>query len=66
MIIICGKLFSENFTDKNRIKRTAIKICITKMNFAGNPKKQKSDIPPGLEGMMNPPAYDEEDYDLPF
>lgn len=66
MIIICGKLFSESFTDKNGTKRTAIKIRVTEMNFAGNTKKQKSDIPPGLEGMMNPPVYDEEDDDLPF
>lgn len=74
MIILTGRLFTENFTDKNGTKRTAVKIRVTEINFAGSTKKQRereeSDVPPGLEGMIDfhpeetGDAFDDDD--LPF
>lgn len=74
MIAITGKLYSESFVDKNDTKRTAIKIRVNEINFAGTTKKQrensKDGIPEGLEGMLNVPddvsGYFSEDDDLPF
>lgn len=74
MIVLCGKLFSESFTDKNGAKRTAVKIRVTEINFAGTTKKQRerygSDVPPGLEGMIDfhtdETGDSSDDDDLPF
>lgn len=63
--VIVGKLFTETFVDKNNNKRTAVKILVNEIHFAGGKNNRKDDIPPGLEEMNNV-TDEEEDGDLPF
>lgn len=81
MIAVSGKLFSESYIDKNDNNRTAVKVRVTEINYAGMTKRQreqsekaepeKSEIPKGLEGMIySDDEYVEEAHDnndnLPF
>lgn len=69
MIIITGKLITEEYIDKNGNKRKAVKILIYEISFSGLTKKQREkNTNKDLDGLNVPDEMAElaNDDDLPF